>query len=407
MTWQSADSTIDSIMDEATIGWMRARGDRTRGTYNHCVETNAWLVKCGHLLVAKDPGVSEEAVMAQLPSVEQAREFLLTEAASSCDVTVDDNNLFVLMATVCDMYGQHDRGIEYCDAALCTDVSKAGSLCATDQILAGSRQGRHLSALGRNADAALAFEAAADEARRFGWRLYEAFALRDLKLCVLDPQGHGEHGSQRLGAVLRLLKGPAEKLTPMLRGLDAAELMALPPPAADASYKVPREQGTTSEQATRGLSSNEQDADAAATAATAAAVASSSSVPARSSTTVSSSGEAQLRVELQGLKPSALAKRAARAGLDQHQIDAAVDSERPKEGLTALLLSAHAAQQAGGHATIGEEDRRAELERMSLMALHKQAVSEGVDVMSDLKRVMDSAAPKAALIELLLTLPPQ
>jgi hypothetical protein len=44
---------------------------------------------------------------------------------------------------------------------------------------------------------------------------------------------------------------------------------------------------------------------------------------------------------------------------------------------------------------------------MSLMALHKQAVSEGVDVMSDLKRVMDSAAPKAALIELLLTLPPQ
>jgi hypothetical protein len=47
---------------------------------------------------------------------------------------------------------------------------------------------------------------------------------------VLDRTGRGDHGSRRLGKALRRLTGPAELLTPLLGGLDAAELVSLPPP---------------------------------------------------------------------------------------------------------------------------------------------------------------------------------
>ena len=63
------------------------------------------------------------------------------------------------------------------------------------------------------------------------------FALRDLKLLVLDEMGHGEHGSRRLGGAVRALKAdPAGSLRSMLKGLDAAELSSLPAP--DTSYRV-------------------------------------------------------------------------------------------------------------------------------------------------------------------------
>ena len=56
------------------------------------------------------------------------------------------------------------------------------------------------------------------------------------QVCVLDGMGHSEHGSRRLAVALRLLTGPAELLTPLLQGLDAAELMRLPAP--EAGYEV-------------------------------------------------------------------------------------------------------------------------------------------------------------------------
>ena len=49
--------------------------------------------------------------------------------------------------------------------------------------------------------------------------------------------GHSDRGARRLGAVLRLLTAAtADSLTPMMKGLDVAQLMALPLP--DASYRV-------------------------------------------------------------------------------------------------------------------------------------------------------------------------
>ena len=97
-------------------------------------------------------------------------------------------------------------------------------------------RGRAHAALGHTAEAAAAFESAAEEAHRYGYFLWEVFALRDLKLLVLDGMDHSEHGSRRLGAALRLLKGPASTLSPMLKGCDAAQLIALAPP--DSAYVV-------------------------------------------------------------------------------------------------------------------------------------------------------------------------
>jgi hypothetical protein len=58
-----------------------------------------------------------------------------------------------------------------------------------------------------------------------------------------------------------------------------------------------------------------------------------------------------------------------------------------------------------GPAEDDDSEMRAELEALGVMALHKRAVSQGVNVMTDLKDAMASGAPKAALVELLLALP--
>ena len=93
-------------------------------------------------------------------------------------------------------------------------------------------QGRSQAALGHTKPAVDAFEAAVELADKHELWLYQALALKDLKLCVLDSLGHGDHGARRLGEVLRLLIGPADMLTPLMDGLDAAELMRMPPPSA-------------------------------------------------------------------------------------------------------------------------------------------------------------------------------
>ena len=125
----------------------------------------------------------------------------------------------------------------YTAAALETDLTKAGTTLPTSRIHAYLMQGRAHVALGHVAEGAASFESAAEEAHRYGFFLWEVFALRDLKLLVLDEMGHGEHGSRRLGAAVRALKADrAGSLRPMLKGLDATELLSLPAP--DTSYRV-------------------------------------------------------------------------------------------------------------------------------------------------------------------------
>jgi hypothetical protein len=196
-----------------------------------------------------------------------------------------------------------------------TDVKKAGTSLPVSRVLLQSVQGRALAALGRNAEAGIALEAAATEACRFGLRLYEAFALRDLKL-ILDQIGHGDHGSRRLGAVLRLMKGPADSLTPLLKGLQADELMAMAPP--DAARTVVYEHNTSDQ----GLSASPAE-------------------------------ERKLRAELSGMKLKALKVRARKLGVHEQALEDADDADDIVSAVTVLCIAAAAAGDEGGGALAG------------------------------------------------------
>ena len=228
-SWHSVDAT----MDAAAESWsgVRKRGDSSKDTGAICsVEMVCWLAKCGWYLCATEPGVSAAEVAAALPSIEEIIDMNPWVHMNICH-NYDGCNLLVNMSCVWEKIGRHEDALRYATAALENDVAHSGTVNPSVRTLAHMVQGRAHAALGRAQAAADAFEAAVELADKYGLWLYQALALKDLKLCVLDRLGHGEHGSRRLGAALRLLVGPAEMLTPVMDGLDAAELIALSPPS--------------------------------------------------------------------------------------------------------------------------------------------------------------------------------
>eukprot|EP01043_Picozoa_sp_COSAG02_P046498 COSAG02_NODE_4354_length_5460_cov_3.975191_3_plen_229_part_00 len=161
--------------------------------------------------------------------------------------------------------------------------------------------------------------------------------------------GHSEHGSRRLGAALRLLKGPASMLNPMLKGLAVAELTALSPP--DSSYEVVYD-------AIAGL-------------------------PEPAKTTLSH--------ELSGLKLRELRQRAKAAGMCAEQLESAMDADNPKQSLVSFLIE----QQ------VGDALLRSELQELGLKALRRRAKDVGATAEQVLD-AMDTDEPKNAVIELIL-----
>ena len=169
---------------------------------------------------------------------------------------------------------------------------------------------------------------------------------------------------------MRRLKGPSERLSELLEGLDAGELMSLPLPESGCEIVYP--------------------ADADRDGGEAAAVV---GLPVQ----LSASPEAgDLRAELQALKLMALHARAASEGIAQAKIDDAMEVPRPKEVLVALLLEQHSAAAAADSAR-----RRSELGGLRLMELHRRAADEGVDTAA-LEDAMETARPKEAILALLL-----
>ena len=117
------------------------------------------------------------------------------------------HNLFLHLALMCEKLG-HDEGVLlYVTAALETDHKQAGCNTPMTRSIALMLRARIQAVRGNLADAARDFENAAALMNQAQVWLLEAYALRDLKLCVLDAMDHSEHGSRRLGAVLRRL-GP-------------------------------------------------------------------------------------------------------------------------------------------------------------------------------------------------------
>ena len=169
---------------------------------------------------------------------------------------------------------------------------------------------------------------------------------------------------------MRRLKGPSERLSELLEGLDAGELMSLPLPESGREIVYPAD-------------ANRHGGEAAAVVG----------APVQ----LSASPEAgDLRAELQALKLMALHARAASEGIAQAKIDDAMEVPRPKEVLVALLLEQHSAAAAADAAR-----RRSELESLRLLELHRRAADEGVDTAA-LEDAMETARPKEAILALLL-----
>jgi hypothetical protein len=331
-SWNEADETVDAY-GEALV-WLRPRGDRTQGgNYFDATESFATVLRFSYILMAPDSRTSDEDILLALPSVDEIIAFSCTrENGYSIHYAVLLVNAFVACAHVCEKLKAHERALQYASAGLESDAAKAGTGVAVTRVVLQSLQGRALAALGRQADAVAAFEATAEEAHRCGFYLYELLALRDMKVLVLDEQGHGgDHGARRLGAVLRLMTGPVNLLTPLLDGLDASELVRLPPP--DATHRTP------------GGGDDELGV---------------------------------LRTELSALKLSALRKRAVADGVGEDAMEEAADGGDEKAALTGLIVAMRRCAVDSAEAE-REQELRAELCALKLSALRKRAAAAGVD----------------------------
>eukprot|EP01045_Picozoa_sp_COSAG04_P006491 COSAG04_NODE_320_length_16877_cov_26.485401_2_plen_419_part_00 len=364
LTWRTTDRTLDGVDGEGgcLIPWVRKTGDRTPNAHYSAMESLAWNNKLGFVLIATKPDVAAEEVLSELPSVEELIPAIMTlEAVSSMNGVTGCGggmNAFCFLAAVCEKFGANDRALEYIDAALSTDLKRAGTHLPLSRLVASILRGRVLAALGRTADAGNALEAAAKEAHRLGVRFYEAQALMELKLLVLDPMGHGDHGSRRLGAVLRRLQSPAEMLTPLLKGLDAAELVALPPP--EAGYTVAYGSGESEEAAS------------------------------------------SLRSELEAMRVMPLHKRALSEGVPAGVLEDVMDGDDPKGSLIDLIVEAVVASEPSAQADESEAvSLQSELQAMRFNALQQRAVAEGLSAEA-VDAAMDSDNPKGSLVALIV-----
>jgi tetratricopeptide (TPR) repeat protein len=300
--WQHTDAAVDRVA--AAIPWMRDRGETAMNTGTlSTAEMTSWMIKLGYFLHSPPArsGVSEEQVLAVLPTVDDVGIMSMTfddfscihEGTGQCDT-------FLFCARVCEKCGQHARALTYAEASIDHPRTKGSTTLPQTQVPIQQLRGRCLVALGRQGDALEAFTAAAELAHKHGLFFLEVLALRDFKLHLLDAIGHGEHASQRLGQALRRLRNP-ESMTQLLHGLSAEQLVALADP--DPSYQA----------------SFDDD--------------------------VSSGGGggagqvAELEASLEAMRMSALQKRAKAAGISDDQVDDAMESKQPKKALIALLLS--------------------------------------------------------------------
>ena len=115
---------------------------------------------------------------------------------------------------------------------------------------------------------------------------------------------------------------------------------------------------------------------------------------------VPGSAAAALRQELVGLKLKDLRARAKEAGMSAEQLDSAMDSDDPEEGVISFLLE-HA-QHTPAAVAQNEVALLSELHGLRLKELRKRAKAARVEPVK-LDSAMDQDEPEAALIELLVT----
>jgi hypothetical protein len=345
LSWAAAATTVDAVTESSPN--IRKRGRTEQGQF-WSAEQWEWFAKCAFWLCAAEPGVSRDEVAASLPSISAIVDM---QSCPGADVMSNWTfcNLFVSVACVWESLGRHDSALRYATAALENDMIHSGTVIPCARISAYCIQGRTRAALGHTKAAAIAFEAAVELADKHELWLLLALALKDFKRCILDGQSHADHASRRLGEALRLLKGPADMLVPLMDGIAVAELIRMAPP--DAGYELVYEEEDTA------LTS--------------------------------------LRQELKSLRLKELRKRAKDEGVPEDVLEDAIDEDNPKAALIDLLVERHAVDM------VEDQDLRAELERMRLKDLRARATHAGID-QDDVDDAIDSDDPKGTLIALIV-----
>ena len=127
MTWEAADDTADNIIHQA----VRKRGDRTMNLHISSAEEVGWWGKCCHVIMASgDIGLTVAEIVRSLPTVDKLRELIQTmDACCPMHTVHTNNNIFVMLAAVCETLEQHEHVLVYAAAALETDMTKAGTRC--------------------------------------------------------------------------------------------------------------------------------------------------------------------------------------------------------------------------------------------------------------------------------------
>jgi hypothetical protein len=360
-TWEAIDSRLDEFATSPMNGWWAPRDETGTGPWIASIETNSWGTKLNLALCCGEGAVSKQQ-MQSLPSPEHMAKLAIpgpdSMAGGAQSAPMHSAvSVHLLAALASENYQLDDQALGFVAAIHELDYTLGGDPKESSHILAHCIKGRIMARRGQLKAAAAAFEAAVTRSKEVELWLLTAFALRDLKLCVLDGLGHGDHGSRRLGAALRRLKGPAERLNGLLNGLDAAELMTLsePEPGYEVAYGASADVDST---------------------------------------------EAALRLELGSMKLKDLRKRAKDVGMTAEQLDQAMDSEDPEEEVITYLLGLHAAD---ANARAGETALVSELQGLRLKELRQRAKEVGITA-EELDTAMDSDEPEAAVIELIVAL---
>lgn len=299
-TWAEADVWCDEMGKQ--IPWFAPRGGKLEGGLVFGMDTFSWCAKLVLALCCGEAAVSKEQVQS-LPSPQEFAQYARADATvfAKGNPTAPANFAAcpqLLAALTSEQYGLDDQAMRYVDFIHTVEWCKGGDCRPSSHIMAHCIKGRILARREQIKDANAAFEAAFVQAESLELWLLAVFALRDLKLLVLDSIGHGDHGSRRLGDVLRRLKGSAERLTELLGGgLNVAELIALDAP--EAGYEMMQ------------LCSAPAD-----------------------------SHLEELRTELSAMKLSVLRKKASSSGIDEASLDQAADGDREKQDLVQLLVEA-------------------------------------------------------------------
>lgn len=300
-SWTAIEATCDAFTG-GTAGtppnpvnvYFVPRGKSSTRSGFFSMDICCWCAKF-QLALCSGNAVSKQEVMRSLPTPQQL-------AGYSCNnvpgIDYQSAEIYGPMhphlcaAMVCEKYGMDDEALTFLVNVYELDSNRGGETRPTSHILGHCVKGRVMARRGQLKAAAAAFEEAFEQAEKYGLWLLSVFALRDLKLCVLDVDGHDKHASARLGVALRRLIGPASSLTPLLQGLDAGELMALDPP--DSSYEVALSEAN--------------------------------------------GAQLNLRAELEGLRLKELRQRARGSGVDDEAVEDALDEDDPKAALVEILM---------------------------------------------------------------------